>query len=134
MNFGSNMITHAEYLRILNTLDKITEVGFVNETNLDRYLEKRMELENRYNEFKLCCEWIEKYRFFPTDKEFMKLAQVQTYISYYLKHLVEKWSGKYIPNGAFIAALKYLDIPYRPIYGTPDISVTLFLREEATLT
>ena len=76
---------------------------------------------------------IEKYRFHPTDKQFKKFVQVQTYNSYYLKHFVEKWSGKYISNGAFIAAVRFMGLPFRPIYGTPDVSVTVFLKEEATL-
>ena len=126
------MATNTEYLKILNSL-KITEQGLLYEAAPNDYSEKRKNLENRYDEFKLCCEWIEKYRFHPTEKQFIKFVQVRTYNSYYLKHLVEKWSGKYISNGAFIAAVRYMELPFRPIYGTPDISVIIFLKEEATL-
>ena len=126
-------MTAVEYLNVLNSLDNITDAGFVYPTPPEDYYEKRKDLENRYEEFKACCEWIEKYRFYPTEKQFRKYVQVQTYNSYYLKHLVEKWSGRYISNGVFIAAVRYLKIPFRPIYGTPDISVTIFLREETTL-
>ena len=80
-----------------------------------------------------CCEWIEKFRYHPSEREFMKFVQVQTYSSYYLKHLVERWSGKYISNGAFIAAVKFFNLPFRHIYGTPDISVCIFLKKKATL-
>ena len=127
------MTTTIDYLNILNSLENITDMGLIYETTPDDYSQKRKELEARYEEFKACCDWIEKYRFQPTEKQFRKYVQVQTYNSYYLKHLVEKWSGKYISNGAFIAAIRFMDIPSRPIYGTPDISVTLFLKEEATL-
>ena len=127
------MTTNIEYLNSLNSLEKITELGLIYETSSNDYNEKRKDLENRYDEFKLCCEWIEKYRFHPTEKQFKKFVQVQTYNSYYLKHLVEKWSHKYISNGAFIAAVRYMELPFRPIYGTPDISVVVFLKEEATL-
>ena len=127
------MPTNTDYLNILNSFEFITNVGLIYEAVPEDYSTKRKILENRYDEFKLCCEWIEKYRFHPTEKQFKKLAQVQTYNSYYLKHLVEKWSGKYISNGAFIAAVKFYKLSFRPIYGTPDIAVTVFLKEEATL-
>jgi hypothetical protein len=125
------MIDQINYLNILASLENVTDVGIVMETNSHTYIKHRKELENRQEEFKLCCEWIDKFSYNPTESQFIKSVQTQTYSSYYLKHLVEKWAGRYIPNGAFIAAIKALDIPYRPIYGTPDISVTLFLTEEA---
>ena len=127
------MSTNTDYLNVLNSLEKIIDIGLIYGDVPDDYHEKRKDLENRYNEFKLCCEWIEKYRFHPTEKEYKKYVQVQTYNSYYLKHLVEKWSGRYISNGAFIAAVRFMNIPFRPIYGTPDVSVTIFLKETATL-
>ena len=128
------MIDQTIFQNILSKTNNITDIGIVTETQSTDYSRQRKDLENRYEEFKSCCEWIEMFRYFPSEKEFIKLVQVQTYNSYYLKHLVEKWSGKYISNGAFIAAIKALDIPFRPIYGTPDISVTLFLKDEATST
>jgi len=127
------MTTNIDYVNALISLEKITDVGLIYEAVPEDYHEKRKNLESRYDEFKLCCEWIEKYRFHPTKKQFKKFVQVQTYNSYYLKHLVERWSGKYIPNGAFIAAVKFFKLPFRPIYGTPDISITVFLTEGATL-
>lgn len=127
------MTTNIDYLNILNSLEKITDVGLIYEAIPENYQEKRKNLESRYDEFKLSCEWIGKYKFHPTEKQFQKFVQVQTYNSYYLKHFVEKWSGKYISNGAFIAAVRFMGLPFRPIYGTPDVSVTVFLKEEATL-
>lgn len=127
------MTTSIDYLNVLNSLENITDIGLIYETTPDDYTQKRKELEGRYEEFKACCDWIEKYRFHPSEKEFRKYVQVQTYSSYYLKHLVEKWSGIYISNGAFIAAVRFMELSARPIYGTPDVSVTIFLKEEATL-
>lgn len=127
------MTTTVEYLNILNSLENITDVGLVYQSTPDNYYDRRKDLESRYDEFKTCCEWIEKFRFLPTEKQFRKYVQVQRYNSYYLKHLVEKWSGSYISNGAFIAAVKFLNIPFKPIWGTPDVSVTIFLSEKAAL-
>ena len=127
------MSTNTDYLNVLNSLENITDVGFINKATSDDYQKRREDLESRYDEFKLCCEWIEKYRFHPTEKQYKKFVQVQTYHSYFLKHLVERWSGKYISNGAFIAAVKFIKLPFRQIYGTPDISVAIFLKKKATL-
>jgi hypothetical protein len=127
------MATTEDFLKILNSMESITEAGLMHDSKPPDYIEKRKSLENRYDEFNICCEWIKKFRYRPSEKQFRKYVQVQTYNSYYLKHLVEKWSGKYISNGAFIAAIKYLGIPHRTIYGTPDISVTIFLKEKATV-
>lgn len=127
------MATNDDFLNVIGSLKTITETGFVNEPSLPDFVEQRKSLENRYEEFNLCCEWIKKYRYKPSEKQFRKYVQVQTYNSYYLKHLVEKWSGIYISNGALIAAIRFLGIPYRNIYGTPDISITIFLKEEATI-
>lgn len=125
------MLTQNDYLMLLNSLDQKTENVLTEGSTLINYQQEKKDLENRYEEFKLCCEWIEKFSFEPTEKQWRKVNQLQTYNSYYLKHLVEKWSGKYISSGAFIMAVRHLQIPFKPIFGTPDISVTIFLREEA---
>lgn len=127
------MSTNADYLKVLNSLEGLTDVGLSCATIPNDYRERRKKLEGRYEEFKTCCEWIEKFRYHPSEREFMKFVQIQTYSSYYLKHLVERWSGKYISNGAFIAAVKFFNLPFRHIYGTPDISVCIFLKKKATL-
>jgi hypothetical protein len=125
--------TTVDFINIINSFERISDLGLTVGMPQENYVTNKKDLENRFEEFQLCCEWIEKNRFIPTEKQFRKYVQVQTYSSYYLKHLVEKWSEKYIPNGVFIAAVKYLKIPFRPIYGTPDVSVTIFLKEKATI-
>jgi len=127
------MSTNTDYLKVLNSLEGLTDIGLSYTTTPSDYHERRKNLEGRYEEFKACCEWIEKFRYQPSEKEFKKFVQLQTYNSYYLKHLVERWSGKYISNGAFIAAVKFYKLPFRHIYGTPDISVCIFLKKKATL-
>jgi hypothetical protein len=47
--------------------------------------------------------------------------------SYHLKHLVEKWSNEYIPNGALIAAVIHLGIPYEKHSDYPNIDVAVNL-------
>ncbi|NWF88251.1 MAG: hypothetical protein HXY50_02185 [Ignavibacteriaceae bacterium] len=127
------MTTTVDFLKTLNSLHNIGDTGFIYEAASEVCNQKRKDLESRFDEFETCCEWIQKFRFHPTERQIKKYVQVQTYNSYFLKHLVEKWSGKYISNGAFIAAVRFLGISSRPIYGTPDLSVTIFLKPEATL-
>lgn len=45
--------------------------------------------------------------------------------SYGLKHRVEEWSGEYVCNGAFIAAVLYMGIPYRAYDDSPNIDVAI---------
>jgi hypothetical protein len=127
------MSTNTDYLNIISSFKNLTDIGLLYETNVEDYQERRKNLENQFDEFNTCCEWINKFSYHPSDREFKKLSQLQSYSSYYLKHLVEKWSGKYISNGALIAAVRFFKIPYRQIYGTPDISVAIFLKRKATL-
>ncbi len=121
-------MTHNDFLKTINCLNNLTEKGFGNMHKDENLNNQKTALQNRYEEFRLCCEWIKKFGVEPSEKRLNKIPQ--TYSSYYLKHLVEKWSGQYISNGAFIAAVIYLNIPYRRIFGTPDISVTLYLKEK----
>jgi hypothetical protein len=127
------MSTNTEYLDVIDSFKNLTDIGLLYETDVDDYQERRKNLASQYDEFKTCCEWIKKFRYLPSEREYKKFVQLQTYNSYYLKHLVEKWSGKYISNGALIAAVRFFKIPYRQIYGTPDISVAIFLKRKATL-
>lgn len=126
-------MTVIDFLNIIRSLNYITEEGFSKKIHTEELIQKRTSLENKFDEFKLCCEWIKKFSYEPSKKQLNKMTVAQTYSSYYLKHLVEQWSGKYISNGAFIAAAIYLEVPYRRIYGTPDISVSLFIKENALI-
>lgn len=70
--------------------------------------------------FELCVKWLE-------------LCQVRKTInpnigSYGLKHRVERYFGRYVTNGAFIAAVIYLRIPYKRNEIGPNIRVALSSR------
>lgn len=59
---------------------------------------------------KTCIDWINRFA--------IKTKTIRrVYSSYYLKHCVERWSGKYIPNGAFIAAAVVAGYRYRETNG-----------------
>lgn len=122
-------MTNNDFLNTIQSLKNITEAGFSNSKSVEELTDNKLSLEKKFDEFRLCCEWIKKFTVLPSAKQLKRINTAQSYRSYYLKHLVEKWCGKYIPNGAFIVAVSYLKIPYRRIYGTPDILVVLFLKE-----
>jgi hypothetical protein len=71
------------------------------------------------SEVNLCVEWLEKY---ATPR---KTPNPNTG-SYGLKHIIEKWAGTYISNGAFILAayrMGYRVIPEEPL--SPNALVCL---------
>ena len=53
--------------------------------------------------------------------------------SYYLKHVVEGLTRKYVTNGAFIAAVIHCKIPYKYWDGSPNIIVAISKRYIHTL-
>ncbi len=113
---------------ILRREPNLTSLGFESLGNSEQFLDNRSALEKGFNEFRICCEWIEKYRTNIKKREFKNYNYLKYHFnSYFLAHSIERWSEQRISNGAFIASLIYFGISYKPIYGTPDISVYLGL-------
>ncbi|MEN8258831.1 MAG: hypothetical protein ABFS09_13300, partial [Thermodesulfobacteriota bacterium] len=75
------------------------------------------------DEFRASCEWLLLCKTIKTPND--RIGS-----SYGLKHRVEKWVGEYISNGAFIAAVFFLGIPYKEYWGSPNISVAISSRCE----
>lgn len=75
-----------------------------------------------YNEFEACCKWLDEC-------VINKTANQDSLSSYRLKHMVEKDHKSYISNGALIAAVIFLDIPYvEHPDESPNISVGISKR------
>lgn len=66
------------------------------------------------------CEWLGPFR----------RVQPHTETSYGIKHIAEPEIG-YVTNGAFIAAVVHLGIPYRRFFDSPNITVGLSRRDLA---
>ena len=115
---------------ILKKEPSLSYIGF--ENTIDEEFEKNREkLKESFNEFKICCEWIEKHQTKIRKRDLKNYNYLKYhYNSYFLTHSIEKWSGITISTGAFISALIYFDISYKHIFGTPDISVYLALSKE----
>lgn len=105
-------------------------IGFEN-TYSGEFKQNREKLEKSFNEFKICCEWIEKHQTKIKKRDLKNYNYLKYhYNSYFLAHSIERWSGQTISTGAFIAALIYFDVSFKPILGTPDISVYLALSKQ----
>jgi hypothetical protein len=63
-------------------------------------------------EVEICKTWIELYG--RPKKAFGNRS------SYVLKHVVERWAGEYVTNGAFIEAARQLGYEYERIDRTPN--------------
>jgi len=63
-------------------------------------------LKGEFDSFEICIMWLWQCK---------PLKRINRVIgsSYHLKDFVEKWSGIYISNGAFIAAAIHLGLPYK---------------------
>jgi hypothetical protein len=64
-------------------------------------------------QFLICQDWLKQCKVIKTiDKR---------HTSYGHKHRVENWAGRYICNGAFIAAVIALGIPMQYIHRSPNV-------------
>ncbi|MFO8240164.1 MAG: hypothetical protein R6T90_04110 [Dissulfuribacterales bacterium] len=84
----------------------------------------RKSLRNRFEEFQLCCEWLSMCEARKT------INYKKEGSSYYLKHVVKGWAGKYISNGVFIAAVIHCGLPYRGYDHSVNVHVGLSSRSQ----
>ena len=84
--------------------------------------ESRAELQNQIRMFQLSCECL-------------SLCKIQKTInrnigtSYSLRrYAVRNWCGEYVSNGAFIAVVIYLAIPYKRYSDSPNIHIAISSR------
>lgn len=120
------------FKKILEKQPSLTSNGFENPSYSEDFENSRSTLiQSGFEEFKICCEWIEKHKTRVKKRDLKDYNFLKYHFnSYFLRHSVEKWSEREISNGAFIAALLFFDVSYKPIYGSPDVSVFLALNKE----
>lgn len=80
----------------------------------------RKALLTHLGEVQLCTDWLQA-------QEIAERITGRHYTSYFLKHAVEFAAGDriYVANGAFLAAVVILGIPYRPLPGSPNAVVAV---------
>jgi hypothetical protein len=92
----------------------------------DRHLRRRNRITDCGQDidpehFEICCAWLARCTL-------IKSINPKIGTSYGLKHRVEEWSGRYVTNGSFIAAVIYLRIPFKRYPDNPNIHVALSSR------
>lgn len=78
------------------------------------YSENKEALKRSFRQFQLCVQWLSQCK--------LRKKINKNYNSDDLKHQVGKWAGEYVSNGAFIAAVIHLGIPWDyswPFEGWP---------------
>ena len=81
----------------------------------------RKALLDHLGEVQLCADWL-------AAQEIALRITGRHYTSYFLKHAIEWANGDriYVSNGAFLAAVVILGIPYRPLpSGSPNAVVAV---------
>lgn len=116
-----------DFKKVIESESSLTRMGvnslhtirFFKNSSLDEAKEKlKFERESflaHFNEFKICCEWLSKF----------KKVNTPQFSSYYLKHVVEKLAGNSISNGALIAAAIHLNIPIKYFQSSPNVNVAI---------
>lgn len=123
-------MTQIEFKEILSKEPTLTSAGFENYIKDNGYKDNRKQLEDSFEEFRTCSEWIEKYKRAFSRKDLKEFNFLKFHLnSYYLKHAIEKWSGIHISNGALIAALIYHEVKIKPIFDSPDVLAILPLKK-----
>lgn len=89
--------------------------GSNREPNFER---EREALKKSFEMFQVCSEYL---RFCKP----IKTINPRVGSSYGLKHEVERWSGVYVHNGAFIAAVIHAGIKYKRISRMPNIYLAI---------
>jgi len=79
----------------------------------------RRALENEYDSFVACCEWLSSC---PLTKH----VSPKSPHSYFIRDkLGDSMDRRYLSNGAFIAAVLYLGVPYKWDYADSNIQVAI---------
>lgn len=87
--------------------------GRTKEQREAEFRENRAALLRSAEGCSLACEWLSR-------REKIKTTN-RRHNSYGYKHMVERAAGKYITNGAFIAAAIHLGFPYRIDADSPNV-------------
>jgi|GEM_PF-1105726 len=122
---GLGNLTHDDLMKVLATEPQLSSWGVGNSRLYERnritpgkVVGWREELKSELGMFQTCCAYL-----FLCRKR--KTINPRVGSSYSLKHLVEAWSGEYVTNGAFIAALIHIGIKYEVHEGSLNVTVAI---------
>ena len=83
-----------------------------------RYKEQRVDLYESLDEIVKCMDWLDSF-YVPSNR---KKDETN---SYALKHYVEKYTGSYTPNGAFVTALMMKTYTYETERDNPNVFIRM---------
>jgi hypothetical protein len=98
----------------------MVDKAYCKDFNLD-LAQARKDLANEFKEFSLCCEWLSQCR--QTTRVVERSPDSRG-----LKHIIERWAGIYISQGAVIAAAFFLGIPCRATDTRPYAAIGISRR------
>lgn len=117
-----NSCSELEYRRFVEQISGLCCEGFVSEEHCRLFgidfAASRETLLGAYQEFLICCEWLDGCRFNDYATHFSP-------DSIKVKAKIEATCGQSINNGSLIAAVMYLELPYVTLTNTPNIFVAI---------
>lgn len=121
------MVSQNDFKKVLNDHPRLTCMGLESRhpENVEYFDSNREDMygEGTFHEFKICVDWLS----LCPESESVNEAIGDSYV---LKHVVERWSGCYVSNGALIAAVFHSGIKYRTYQNSPNISIALSAENE----
>lgn len=88
------------------------------EQRREKFKQERQSLADNFEHFEVCCQWLSLCKRRKTVNHGIPS-------SYGLKHMAEDYFNTYVTNGAFIAAVIHLGIPYKVLGHGPNVDVAL---------
>ena len=104
--------------KIIDDNPTLCDTGFLHEYDDPEHFEKtRDRLYNRGKAFNACLDWLKECKINRRSRTWY----YHEYSSYQFKRLIENRTGILIPNGAFIAAVLHMKIPYKSSPENPNV-------------
>lgn len=107
-----------DIINFLNKNPELTDNGIEWNKNNPRYKEQRVALYESLDEIVKCMDWLDSF-YVPSNR---KKDETNSYI---LKHYVEKYTGDYISNGAFVTALMMKTYTYKTEEDNPNVFIRM---------
>ena len=113
--------SYEDFIKAIAKEPALTIYGLERIINIEEYRRSRDLLKDRFIEFQISCDWLSRC---PR----RKTVNSRIGNSFGLKDRVQAWAGELISNGAFIAAVIHLGIPYKLHKKTPNVFIGLSSR------
>lgn len=110
-----SMVTREDFQAIIEKYPHLSDWGLADKCAYKRNKvgleESRESLKREFEGFLEACKWLKERKY---------LKYPGKYSSYGWKHVMERETGIYVTNGAFIAAALHLEIPYKQVECSPN--------------